>query len=119
MAKADQAAHMHSQKSSCSKRICNEVAYALVVYTLALIFITSPAIHFGDMSIMPYFVLVLLVALAIPFLRGLERKWQAYEASGIERPASDFTADRVKLWGFAILMPIVFMAIAKFLDAIF
>lgn len=118
MAKADQAAHMHSQKS-CSKRICNEVAYALVVYTLALIFITSPAIHFGDMSIMPYFVLVLLVGLAIPFLRGLERKWQAIEASGVERPASDFTADRIKLWGLAILMPIIFMAIAKFLGTLF
>lgn len=119
MAKAEQAGHMQSEQSLCSKRICNEVAYALVVYTLLLIFVTSPAIHFGDMSIMPYFVLVLLVGLAIPFLRGLERKWQKIAASGVDLSRSDFTVDRIKLWGFAIVMPVVFMAIAKFLDTIF
>ena len=115
MAEAGQATHTQSRKS-CSKRICNEVAYALVLYTMLLIFVTSPAIHFGDMSIFPYFLLVVLVALAIPFLRGLERKWHAIEASGEVSRETSFTADRIKLWAFAILMPIIFMGIARVLS---
>lgn len=117
MARAGHATHQQASKS-CAKRICNEVAYALVVYTMMLIFVTSPALHFGDMSILPYFMLVVLVALAIPFLRGLERKWQAIEAAG-GSAVDGFMADRVKLWAFAIGMPIVFMFAAKFLTSLF
>lgn len=107
MAKA-QKAHLRAYKS-CSKRMSDHVALALVVYTLALIFLVTPTIESTGTSIFPYFVLVLLVAAVIPLCRNLERRWQALCATahpdeGLE---THYSADRLKLWVAAIAIPAV------------
>lgn len=94
---------------SYSKRMSDHVAFALVVYTLALIFLVTPTIESSGMSIFPYFVLVLFVAAVIPFCRNLERRWQKLCATarpddGLE---TQYVADRLKLWVAAIAMPAV------------
>jgi hypothetical protein len=106
MARAEQATHSRAYKSY-SKRISDHVAVALVVYTLALIFITSPAMSSEGTSILPYFGLVLFVAMVIPGCRNMERRWQGLEASRPDDIERQFTADRIKLWVAAIGIPIV------------
>lgn len=107
MARAEHATHSRMHKSY-AKRISDHVAVALVVYTLMLIFITSPAMESKGTSILPYFMLVIFVAMVIPACRKLERRWQALEASELGEGGLEtrFGVDRVKLWAAAILIPI-------------
>ena len=107
MAKAEEA-HLRAYKSY-SKRMSDHVAVALVVYTLALIFLVTPTIESSGTSIFPYFVLVLFVGAVIPPCRNLERRWQTLDANahpgdGLE---TRYFADRVKLWVAAIGIPAV------------
>ena len=50
MAKAHSVQHSRS-RFSCAKRMSTHIAYALVVYTLLLIFIVSPALETTGMAI--------------------------------------------------------------------
>lgn len=106
MAKAERM-HMHARKSY-SKRMSDHVAYALVVYTLMLIFVVTPTMKTEGTSIFPYFLLVIFVALVIPAAHGLEKRWQALSAtdSGDGSLDARFTADRVKLWVAALGIPV-------------
>ncbi len=108
MARAQQATHARAHKSY-AKRISDHVAVALVVYTLALIFVTSPAMHSEGTSILPYFALVLFVAMVIPACRNMERRWKALENGELGAGSLDtrFTADRIKLWVAALGIPVL------------
>lgn len=106
MAKAEHATHSRAHKSY-AKRISDHVAVALVVYTLALIFVTSPAMESKGTSILPYFMLVIFVAMVIPACRNMERRWIKLEASELGNGGLEtrFTTDRVKLWVAALGIP--------------
>lgn len=106
MAKAERVA-MHARKSY-SKRMSDHVAYALVLYTLLLIFLVTPTMKSEGTSIFPYFLLVLFVAAVIPAAHGLEKRWQRLQAddSGDGSLDGRFTADRIKLWVAAIGIPV-------------
>jgi cell division protein FtsW (lipid II flippase) len=106
--RAQQATHSRPHKSY-AKRISDHVAVALVVYTLALIFITSPAMSSEGTSILPYFMLVVFVAMVIPACRNMERRWQEFEKSGAGDSALEgrFNADRIKLWFAALGIPVL------------
>ena len=108
MAKAEHAAHSRTHKSY-AKRISDHVAVALVVYTLALIFVTSPAMESKGTSILPYFMLVIFVAMVIPACRNMERRWIKLEASELGHGGLEtrFTTDRVKLWVAALGIPVL------------
>ena len=112
MAKAEHAAHNRAHKSY-AKRISDHVAVSLVVYTLALIFITSPAMESKGTSILPYFMLVVFVAMVIPACRKMERRWQALESSELGESGLEarFTIDRLKLWIGAIGIPVILAVI--------
>lgn len=88
----------------------DHVAFALVIYTLALIFLVTPRMESDGTSIFPYFLLVLLVALVIPPCRNLERHWQALQATDKGDGSLDrkFNADRAKLWIATIALPAIF-----------
>ncbi len=107
MARTQQATHARVHKSY-AKRISDHVAIALVVYTLALIFITSPAMHSEGTSILPYFALVGFVAMVIPACRNMERRWQALEKGelGDFNLETRFNIDRIKLWVAALGIPV-------------
>lgn len=108
MARAQQAMHTRAHKSF-AKRISDHVAVALVVYTLALIFVTSPTMHSEGTSILPYFMLVVFVAMVIPACRNMERRWQSLETGDIGEAGLEtrFTADRIKLWVAALGIPVL------------
>ncbi len=107
MAKAEEA-QLRSYKSY-SKRMSDHVAFALVVYTLMLIFLVTPTIESGGTSIFPYFVLVLFVGAVIPLCRNMERRWQALDAATYngEGLQTQYTTDRLKLWTAALAIPAI------------
>lgn len=117
MARAEQAQNIRTRKSF-AKRMSDHVAIALVVYTMMLIFVTSPRMHFGDMSIIPYFMLVVFVGCAIPFCKRLENKWAAIESYGADASehGNRFGADLFFLWAGTFLVPIALAFMAAMLS---
>lgn len=115
MARAEHAAHdrAYRARKSYAKRISDHVAVALVIYTLVLIFVTSPAMESEGTSILPYFMLVVFVAMVIPACRKMERRWEALEASDLSDGSlhTRFTKDRVKIWVGAIAIPAILAVI--------
>lgn len=107
MARAEHAT-IRLQKSY-SKRMSDHVAFALVAYTLALIFLVTPRMESDGTSIFPYFLLVILVAAAISPCRNLERRWQALQATDNGDGSLDwrYKVDRAKLWIAALALPAV------------
>jgi hypothetical protein len=93
----------HSHKS-LSKRMSTHIAYALVVYTLMLIFVVAPAMETGDMSIWPYLLLVAFVGAVIIPCRNLERRWQHVVGDNAE---GSFWRDAAGLWIAAIGVPVL------------
>ena len=57
------------------KRMSDNIAYALLVYTGLQIFVTLGALKGQKSSIIPYFALVILVVAIIPACRRFERRW--------------------------------------------
>ena len=99
------------ETASHAKRMSTHIAYALVVYTLLLIFEVSPQMASKDMSILPYFVLVALVAMVIIPCRNLERRWQMIDAQDAEGHDSHYTREVVLLWIAAVGIPTALMFI--------
>ena len=97
--------------SSFGKRMSTHIAYALVVYTLLLIFEVSPQMESKGTSILPYFFLVVLVGLAILPCRKLERRWQAIDRSGNTDIGGAFNRDAIVLWIAAFGIPTALMTI--------
>ena len=118
MAKTQRSAQMHRPRGY-AKRISDQIAMALIVYTLLLIFIVTPSLAHG-MRIWPYFLLVGLVAAVIPFFRGLDHRWTALENSELSDGGLDtrFKLDRVKLWMVAIGIPLMLAAICRTVSAV-
>ena len=56
------------------KKMSDNVAYGLLVYTALQIFVTMHEIQGSSASILPLFVLVVLVAAIIPLFRNFERR---------------------------------------------
>ena len=97
------------------KKMSNNCAAALLVYTLMQIFFVLSFIETKGMSIAPYFGLVLLVAVIIPFCRKFEKRWVNMAQSGLSEQsmAAKFRSDQVVLWMLAIGLPFVFVALIK------
>ncbi len=103
------------------KKMSNNCATALLVYTMMQIFFVLSFIETKGMSIAPYFGLVLLVAVIVPFCRKYEKRWQDIANSGLSEQslAARFRRDQVTLWILALGLPFVFVAIIKIIGAIF
>lgn len=108
--RAQSHSRVHETKS-LGKRISTHIAYALVMYTLLLIFLVSPQMESKGTSILPYFLLVLLVGLAILPCRSLERRWNmadTYEHNDLNGACN---RDAVLLWIAAIGIPVSLMTV--------
>ena len=103
------------------KKMSNNCAFSLLVYTLLQIFVVMGAIETKGMSIAPYFGLLILVAFIIPFCRKYEQKWQNTDFSGFSEQsiAAKFRKDQVVLWAMAIGLPFLFVAVFKGVASLF
>ena len=118
MAKAHSVQHSRS-RFSCAKRMSTHIAYALVVYTLLLIFIVSPELETKGMAIWPYLALVALVGAVIPLCRNIERRWQSLDANGSAELEGRLKFDEAKLWIGAIGIPVVLMLFFRLCSSAF
>ncbi len=100
-----------------AKKMSNNCAVALLIYTLLQIFVVISAIESKGMSIAPYFGLVLLVILIIPFCRRFEQKWEnraeGQDGQTDQNVTGDFRRDQLILWALAIGLPFAFVALFK------
>ncbi|MEW4467307.1 hypothetical protein AB1K62_05675 [Parasphingorhabdus sp. JC815] len=106
---------------SWSKKMSNNCAAALLVYTMLQIFFVLNFIKTEGMSIAPYFGLILLVAVIIPFCRKYEKRWEKMDSTGLtaESLAARFRKDQIILWMLALGLPFVFVGIILLIGAIF
>lgn len=119
---------LHSNKVAATskpvdwrKKMSDNVAYGLLVYTGLQIFVTMHAIQGTSASILPVFVLVVLVAAIIPLFRNFERRWEQLsdeEAHNMAYKAA-YRRDFFKVWGLAAALPFVITAGYKLLSAAF
>jgi hypothetical protein len=103
------------------KKMSDHIAYALLVYTGLQIFVTMGALHSKGGSLLPYFVLVLLVAAIIPACRRFERRWGRLDNEQAADPqmASFYRRDRLTLWLLAIGLPFAVTGMFKLLSMFF
>jgi hypothetical protein len=94
------------------KRMSDNVAYALLVYTGVQIGVTMSMLKGSSGSILPYFALVLLVAAIIPAARLFEARWSELsdEEAGDPSLAGAFSRDRLGLWLCALGLPFALAA---------
>jgi len=102
------------------KKMSNNCAAALLVYTMMQIFFVLGFIETRGMSIAPYFGLILLVAVIIPFCRNFEKRWRSMGRSGLSEQslAARFRTDQILIWALAIGLPFVFVGVIKIVAAI-
>jgi peptidoglycan/LPS O-acetylase OafA/YrhL len=86
-------------------------AAALIAFTLLQLWLVSSAISAGAPSALVVVALVLLVALAIPATRAVERRWrrlcrQAMASRGLH---ARFRRDVRRLWAAAIVLPLLWV----------
>lgn len=89
------------------RSMSDNVAWALLVYTALQIFVTTGAMKTTGTSILPYIVLVILVAAIIPACRMFERRWRDLSDAQAADPsyAGAYRRDQLFLWLLAIGLP--------------
>ncbi len=102
------------------KRISDNIAYALLVYTALQIFVTMGALEGKGGSLLPYFALIILVAAIIPACRRFEKRWNRLDDAQAADPAfaSFYRRDRMWLWVMAIGLPFAVTGLFKALAMI-
>jgi len=95
------------------KRMSDNIAFALLVYTGLQIFVTMHALKAEGGSLLPYLALVVLVAAIIPACRRFERRWNRLSAVQAADPsyARHYRRDRALLWALAIGLPFALTAL--------
>lgn len=93
------------------KRICDHVAYALLVYTGLQIMLTMIALRLERGGVLPYLALLVLVGVVIPACRHMERRWTGLGEAAVVEPAlveqldARFRRDRATVWACALGLP--------------
>ena len=97
------------------KGMSDNVALALVVYTCLTIFVTVNALKAGVSSTLPYFALIILVALIIPACHAFEKRWRELpeEEAHDEELRGAYRRDQAIIWGLAIGLPLLITAVLK------
>ena len=109
------------RKLDWRRKMSDNVAYALLVYTGLQIWVTMGTLKNGSGSVLPYFALIVLVAAIIPGCRMFEKRWDALGDGEAANPElrDRFRRDQIWLWLCAIGLPFaltgLFLGIAAFL----
>ncbi|MBW8784888.1 MAG: hypothetical protein JF593_09655 [Novosphingobium sp.] len=103
------------------KRMSDNIAFALLVYTGLQIFVTMTALRAEGPSMLPYLALVILVIAIVPWCRRFERRWNKLTESQAADPALAryFRRDVALLWLLAIGLPFAITGLFRLLGALF
>jgi hypothetical protein len=103
------------------KRMSDNIAYALLIYTGLQIFVTMGALKAAGPSMLPYLALVILVIGIIPACRRFERRWNRLTDAQAADPALAryYRNDRILLWALAIGLPFLITGLFRGLALLF
>lgn len=103
------------------RKMSDNIAYALLVYTALQIFVTMGSLKSNGASLLPYLALVVLVGAIIPACRRFERRWNRLSEAQAHDPAMAgfFRRDRITLWLLAIGLPFALTGVFKLLALAF
>ena len=103
------------------RKMSDNIAYALLVYTVLQIFVTMSALKSEHGSLLPYLALIILVAAIIPACRLFEKRWNRLSDDQALNPAwaRQFRHDRMLLWLLAIGLPFALTGLFKLLGTFF
>jgi hypothetical protein len=103
------------------RKMSDNIAYALLVYTALQIFVTMGALKAEGASLLPYLALVVLVGAIIPACRRFERRWNRLSEVQAHDPAlaGYYRRDRLALWLLAIGLPFALTGLFKGLALVF
>jgi len=103
------------------RRMSDNIAYALLVYTGLQIFVTMGSLRAEGMSLLPYLALIVLVTAIIPACRRFESRWNRLTDEQAANPdfAVYFRRDRLALWLLAIGLPFAITALFRGLALLF
>lgn len=109
------------RKLDWRKRMSDNIAYALLVYTGLQIWVTVHALKQGTTSLLPYLALIVLVAAIIPACRMFEGRWMGISDEAAADPAlkSAYRRDQLLLWMLAIGLPFALTGLFKGMAALF
>ncbi|AKM11387.1 hypothetical protein [Croceicoccus naphthovorans] len=109
-----------AQPRDWRKRISDNLAYGLLVYTGLQIFVTMKQLKELSGTMLPYMALIVLVGGIIPAARMLERHWDKLDDIHAFDPAEAprFARDRAIIWAAAIGLPFLLALIAKALHSL-
>lgn len=109
------------RKLDWRRRMSDNIAYALLVYTGLQIFVTVHALKvgIGGASLLPYLALIVLVAAIIPACRWFEARWMQMSDEAAADPdfKPAYRRDQLLLWLLAIGLPFALTGIFKLLAA--
>ncbi len=103
------AVHGRAKPLDWRKKMSDNIAYALLVYTALQIFVTMSALEGKGGSLLPYFALIILVAGIIPACRRFEKRWNRLSDAQAADPELGryFRRDRMWLWILALGLPFI------------
>ncbi len=103
------------------RRMSDNIAFALLTYTVLQIFVTMSALRGQSQSLLPYLALVVLVAAIIPACRKFEQRWNRLDGHQAANPGlrGPFRRDRAALWLLAIGLPFALAGTFKLLETVF
>ena len=115
------APHAAGRSVDWRRKMSDNIAYALLVYTGLQIFVTMGALKTTGGSLLPYLALVVLVGAIIPACRRFERRWNRLSEAQAHDPAMAgyFRRDRLVLWLLAIGLPFAITGLFKLLALLF
>ena len=108
------------RKLDWRRKMSDNVAYGLLVYTGLQIFVTMGALKSGSGSILPYLALIVLVAAIIPGCRMFEKRWDGLSDGQAANPElrGRFRRDLAVLWLCAIGLPLALTALFMGIEAL-
>ena len=114
-------AHDATRPVDWRRKMSDNIAYALLVYTGLQIFVTMGALKSEGGSLLPYLALVVLVGAIIPACRRFERRWNRLSDGQASDPAlaAYYRRDRLALWLMAIGLPFALTGVFKGLALLF
>lgn len=100
-------------KIAWDKKMCGNVAWALLFHTTLLIFFVTTKMESSGTSIFPYFILVIMVGLFIGIGRHYDKRWRILAPSELSysSKAYRYRLDLIKLWVLAIGLPFLWAAL--------
>jgi hypothetical protein len=110
-----------AHKLDWRKRMSDNIAYALLVYTGLQITMTMSVLHAQGGSLLPYLALVILVGAIIPSCRRFERRWAGMSDDEAADPAQAprYRRDQMGLWALAIGLPFIISGGFRLLGLLF